>query len=161
MLASCVHKALDLTLTSDFHLQRVCIGQREREQTCMCVYGGSSWGGNTEDSEWKVCFKEWRSHPVLWKQLLFTAGEEGEETANEGRNPAMEKGCVCLPQPRLPLPFDSSACKWNLRNKYTGARVSAAFLWEKSDTLKTEFIVCENPQLWGVCGSKSLFIWLQ
>lgn len=52
-----------------------------------------------------------------------------EERANERRNAAILCVCVrmrarahvCVGQPRLPLPFDSSACKRNPTNMYTGA----------------------------------------
>ncbi len=47
-VVSSVYKALDLALASDFHLQRVCVGQRQNRRVCVCVcvcvcgYGGSS-----------------------------------------------------------------------------------------------------------------------
>lgn len=82
---------------------RIYRAEIENRSVCVCMFMvGRGWrkGGRGvyRNSEWKVCFREWWSHPALWKQLLFFTARKKQrrQRTREEMQLLSLRVCVCV-----------------------------------------------------------------
>lgn len=91
------------------------VGQRERAKPGVCVYGGSNRGGGTLGTLNERFVLENDDHIQLCENSSCSrlGKKQRRQQMREEMQPQRRAVCVCVCvcQPRLPFPFDSSACK--------------------------------------------------